>query len=113
MSPGLPLRISPRHPALAGHFPGNPIVPGVVLLDEAIHALAVQAGLATAGLQLGAVKFLAPVRLPAAGPDAELALTWSGSIAPGGNLRFELTAADGTKIASATLTWPATADASP
>jgi 3-hydroxymyristoyl/3-hydroxydecanoyl-(acyl carrier protein) dehydratase len=27
------------HPALPGHFPGNPIVPGVVLLDEVLSAL--------------------------------------------------------------------------
>jgi 3-hydroxyacyl-[acyl-carrier-protein] dehydratase len=27
------------HPALPGHFPGNPIVPGVVLLDEVASAL--------------------------------------------------------------------------
>ncbi|WP_284944728.1 hypothetical protein [Acidisoma cladoniae] len=30
------LLISPDHPSLPGHFPGRPIVPGVVLLDEAL-----------------------------------------------------------------------------
>jgi 3-hydroxymyristoyl/3-hydroxydecanoyl-(acyl carrier protein) dehydratase len=52
--------ISADHPALPGHFPGAPIVPGVVLLD---HALALLAGHVDE-LQLGAVrrvKFLAPV----------------------------------------------------
>ena len=31
--------VSTQHPSLAGHFPGNPVVPGVVILDEVIGAL--------------------------------------------------------------------------
>lgn len=30
------LRIDANHPSLPGHFPGRPIVPGVVLLDHAL-----------------------------------------------------------------------------
>lgn len=32
--------IHSTHPALAGHFPGNPIVPGVVLVDHMLDAIA-------------------------------------------------------------------------
>lgn len=31
--------IATDHPALAGHFPGNPIVPGALILDEVLRAL--------------------------------------------------------------------------
>ncbi len=31
------LVISKKHPALAGHFPDNPIVPGIVILDRLIR----------------------------------------------------------------------------
>lgn len=31
--------ISADHPSLPGHFPGTPIVPGVVILDEILAAL--------------------------------------------------------------------------
>lgn len=35
----LPLRIDRDHPALAGHFPGAPVVPGALLLDEVLRAI--------------------------------------------------------------------------
>lgn len=28
--------VAPDHPALPGHFPGNPIVPGVMILDRVL-----------------------------------------------------------------------------
>jgi 3-hydroxyacyl-[acyl-carrier-protein] dehydratase len=31
--------ISATHPSLVGHFPNNPIVPGVVILDEVINII--------------------------------------------------------------------------
>jgi 3-hydroxyacyl-[acyl-carrier-protein] dehydratase len=57
--PPLTLRIEPDHPALAGHFPGSPIVPGVVLLDEALHAIEQTLPPASRSQpwQIGSVKF--------------------------------------------------------
>jgi acyl-coenzyme A synthetase/AMP-(fatty) acid ligase len=52
------------HPALAGHFPGDPIVPGVVLLDEITDVIATELGPDyTAGkMTIRSAKFLRPVR---------------------------------------------------
>jgi 3-hydroxymyristoyl/3-hydroxydecanoyl-(acyl carrier protein) dehydratase len=52
--------ISPGHPALAGHFPGDPIVPGVVILHRVCQAVTgIHAAAITA---VPAVKFHAPLR---------------------------------------------------
>jgi 3-hydroxymyristoyl/3-hydroxydecanoyl-(acyl carrier protein) dehydratase len=37
-------QVSASHPSLAGHFPGNPIVPGVLLLDQVMEGLAAAVG---------------------------------------------------------------------
>lgn len=55
--------IGADHPALPGHFPGHPIVPGVVLLDHAVLRIGAALG-AHDGLRLRGIasaKFLAPV----------------------------------------------------
>ena len=56
------MRVPADHPCLSGHFPGQPIVPGVVILDEVIAAIADQLGAAPAALQLIQIKFLRSLR---------------------------------------------------
>lgn len=52
--------IAHDHPALPGHFPGNPVVPGVLLLDQVLSLLEATHGpLPT--LRLPQVKFLQPL----------------------------------------------------
>lgn len=51
--------IDAQHPVFAGHFPGRPIVPGVLLLDRAQQAIEAATGLSLQGL--AASKFLSAV----------------------------------------------------
>lgn len=83
----MPLPIPTDHPAYAGHFPGLPILPGVVLLDAALHALAVQQDMQDTTWQLKSVKFHSPVQ-----PGESLTLQYAES--PNGGLRFEIRSID-------------------
>jgi 3-hydroxymyristoyl/3-hydroxydecanoyl-(acyl carrier protein) dehydratase len=58
------------HPSLPGHFPGRPIVPGVVLLDRVIEAIESDCG-PLPPLRLPQVKFLKPL-LPGQSASVEL-----------------------------------------
>lgn len=48
-----------NHPALAGHFPGQPVVPGVVLLDAVLAAIRTRRDLVLRAIPVA--KFLQPV----------------------------------------------------
>ena len=80
------------HPAFAGHFPGTPILPGVVLLDTALQAIASASGLALDRCEISSVKFLSP-----AGPGDALVI--QHEISASGTIRFDIMAG-ARKIAS-------------
>lgn len=56
-----PWAVPEAHPVFAGHFPGRPIVPGVMLLDQAIRFAETWLGRADLAWQVGNAKFLSPV----------------------------------------------------
>lgn len=83
------------HPAFAGHFPGTPILPGVVLLDMALQIIAKTSGIALDPCEISSVKFLSP-----ASPGDELLI--QHSISPSGAIRFDILAGM-RKIASGSI----------
>jgi 3-hydroxyacyl-[acyl-carrier-protein] dehydratase len=89
------LLVASGHPSLAGHFPGRPIVPGVVLLDCVLREAQQWLGRPLQVSGLSQAKFTAPL-LPQERARMQLRLD-------GGELRFRI-ARDGTLIAQGALT---------
>jgi 3-hydroxymyristoyl/3-hydroxydecanoyl-(acyl carrier protein) dehydratase len=56
------LSIGPDHPSLPGHFPGHPVVPGVVMMEEVIETLRDCLGRDLVITGLPAVKLSSPLR---------------------------------------------------
>ena len=83
------------HPAFAGHFPGTPILPGVVLLDIALQTIADASGIELNCCEISSVKFLSP-----ANPGDELVI--QHAISASGAIRFDI-AAGTRKIASGSI----------
>lgn len=98
--PIVPLPFATDHPVFAGHFPGQPIVPGVLLLDWA--QAAIEAELGQPLVALTEAKFHSP-----ATPADVLELDFE--VGPAA-VRFEVRSAD-RKIASGRFPLPCRASA--
>jgi 3-hydroxymyristoyl/3-hydroxydecanoyl-(acyl carrier protein) dehydratase len=88
-----------EHPAFPGHFPGRPIVPGVVLLDQAILFAETLLGKQVDRWQVGNAKFLSPV-----GPAETLVFSLQPT--PRGAIAFTVKSGE-RDVASGSLTPPA------
>jgi 3-hydroxymyristoyl/3-hydroxydecanoyl-(acyl carrier protein) dehydratase len=89
------LKIARDHGAYAGHFPGFPVLPGAVLLDEVLHEIARARNLDLLRWQVSSVKFLGIVQ-----PGHSLTLEHD---APNGaSIRFAIRNTQGT-VASGLL----------
>ena len=68
------LHIAADHPAYAGHFPGFPLLPGALLLDEALREIARTRGIDLTEWRIASAKFLQVVR-----PGTALTVSHSAS----------------------------------
>ena len=82
-----PMEIPSDHPSFAGHFPRFPVLPGAVLLDEALQIIQRERHIDLSLWQVASVKFLDIVR-PGDAVQLEHAAPKHGLI------RFTIRAAD-------------------
>lgn len=91
------VRFASDHPTAAGHFPGQPIIPGVLLLDEAIKLALAGGAEAAQAVIVRAAKFHAPVR-----PGDAVVIRWQAE--PQSAIKFECRLVEGDiLVASGTL----------
>ena len=67
-------RLPDPHPAAQGHFPGNPIIPGAVLLSETVRLIEADLGRSLAPYRIRRAKFPHPAR-----PGDELLIAFTDS----------------------------------
>lgn len=87
------LLVEATHPCLPGHFPGRPVVPGVVILDRVVSAIEALHG-PLGALRLPQVKFVQPLL-----PEQTAAIRLEPIAGQGPRWRFRVER-DGTLLAS-------------
>lgn len=88
--------VAADHPIFAGHFPGRPIVPGVMLLEWALSEAATSLQRSPAAVRVREAKFFTPLE---PGQRAQMKLEVSGV-----RCSFDIRR-DGTSIARGVLEW--------
>lgn len=83
-------------PMFRGHFPGQPIVPGVLLTEALAQLAGIAAGQSGAAMRLSAIRGM---KFPAAaGPAEEITLQARKAAAVGGLWQFEVSARVGERV---------------
>lgn len=98
----IPFSVPLRHSALEGHFPGNPVVPGVVIIDQVITAAEAWLGVPLTVHGLPQVKFLralspgesAHLEIRAVGVRLEFLISRRGEVIAKGVLRRGMESTD-------------------
>jgi 3-hydroxyacyl-[acyl-carrier-protein] dehydratase len=75
-------RLPSDHPAAQGHFPGNPIIPGAVLLSETVRLIEAQLGVNLSPYRIRRAKFPHPAR-----PGDHIVVEFTGSA--GASIKFQ------------------------
>jgi 3-hydroxymyristoyl/3-hydroxydecanoyl-(acyl carrier protein) dehydratase len=91
--------VPPDHPVFAGHFPGRPIVPGVMLLEWAQAEIAATLGRAPHELRVREAKFFMPLE-----PAQRARLSFAAPTASAVRCAFEIHREE-TLVVRGTLEW--------
>lgn len=102
----LTLQFAENHPCGAGHFPGNPIIPGALLLDEALNSIATDLGIGDTAWRVKSAKFPRSVR-----PGDTVHIDYS--LAASGEIRFECSVSQEKVMSGIASNSPAASESSP
>ena len=95
--PRLHSALSSDHPAARGHFPGNPVIPGAVLLSDTVRAIAEALGADLSCCRVSAAKFRSFAR-----PGDGMTIDYTGSRDQGAEFTCSV---DGRTVLTGNVAW--------
>jgi 3-hydroxyacyl-[acyl-carrier-protein] dehydratase len=102
----LTLQFAVNHPCSAGHFPGNPIIPGALLLDEVLTRIAIDLDIDGWSWRVKSAKFPQSVR-----PGDAVHINYTGTA--NGEIRFECTVSNSKVMSGIASLHPVTPEGLP